>query len=150
MALAIGATLTMFSLMRAVLWRPLPYPEPDRIVTIQVDARNVPNTGATPGEVLDLKERARSFTQVSMLDTGNANLEYRGETDHVVTARVSDEFLPLLGVRPALGRALNAQLDEARNPPTPPPSEPPCASTTSPCGSQACSLPVSASFCRPR
>ena len=115
MALAIGATLTMFSLMRAVLWRPLPYPEPDRIVTIQVDARNVPNTGATPGEVLDLKERARSFTQVSMLDTGNANLEYRGETDHVVTARVSDEFLPLLGVRPALGRALNAQLDEARN-----------------------------------
>ena len=47
LATGIGASLTMFSLMRGVLWRPLPYPEPDRIVTIQVDARNVPGAGAT-------------------------------------------------------------------------------------------------------
>jgi len=113
LALGIGAILTMFSLMRAVLWRPLPYPEPDRIVTIQVDARNVPNTGATLGEVLDLKELSRSFDQLSMIGSDDADLEYLGETEHVSAARVSDNFLPLLGARPALGRTLDSHLDES-------------------------------------
>jgi len=104
----------MFSLMRAVLWRPLPYPEPNRIVVIQVDARNVFNTGATLGEVLDLKERGRSFEQISMISPVDANLEYQGETEHVQAARVSDDFLTLLSARPALGRALDSRVDESK------------------------------------
>jgi predicted permease len=115
LALGIGANLTMFSVMRAVLWRPLPYPEPDRIVVIQVDARRVPNTGATQGEVLDLRERSRSLEQVSVIDSADANLEYGGETEHVVAANVSDDFLPLLGARPALGRALNSRIDAGKD-----------------------------------
>ncbi len=111
LALGIGANLTMFSLVRAVLWRPLPYPDADRIVTILVDARNRPNTGATPGEVLDLKERSRSFEQVSMIESTEANLEYQGQMEHVTAASVSDNLLPLLGVRPALGRALDSRVD---------------------------------------
>src|SRR3954453_12103476 len=91
LALGIGANLTMFSLMRAVLWRPLPYPEASRIVTIQVDARGRPNTGATPGEILDLKERSSSFEQISMIDSVDANLEYQGEMEHVTAASVSDD-----------------------------------------------------------
>jgi len=114
LALGIGATLTMFSLMRAVLWRPLPYPEPNRIVVIQVDARNVFNTGATMGEVLDLKERGRSFEQISMISPVDANLEVQGETEHVQAASVSDNFLKLLGARPALGRALDSRVDESK------------------------------------
>jgi predicted permease len=113
LALGIGANVTMFGLMRAVLWRPLPYPEPDRIVVIHVDAKNVPNTGATLGEVLDLKERSRSFEQVSMLQIDSIDdLEYQGETDHVQAASVSDNFLPLLGARPVLGRTLDSRIDE--------------------------------------
>ncbi len=114
LALGIGATLTMFSLMRAVLWRPLPYPEPNRIVTIRVDARNVSNTGATLGEVLDLKERGNSFDQVSMIDTGEANLEYMGESEHIAQARISDDFLRLLGARLELGRMLNSRIDDPK------------------------------------
>ena len=112
LALGMGASLTMFSLLRAVLWRPLPYPEPNRIVTIQVDARNVSNTGATMGEVRDLKELSRSFEQVSTIDPADANLEYLGETEHVAAASVTGDFLPLLGSRPALGRALDARIDQ--------------------------------------
>ncbi len=115
LALGIGANLTMFSLMRAVLWRPLPYPEPNRIVTIQVDARNRHDTGATMGEVFDLRARSRSFEQVSMFTTAEANLEYQGEMEHVTSASVSDDFLPLLGARPALGRSLDSRIDEGKD-----------------------------------
>jgi predicted permease len=111
-ALGVGAYLHTFSLMRAVLWRPQPYPEPDRIVSIQVDARNVPNAGATRRELLAIRERSRSFEQVSTIDTDDASLEYGGELDHVESASVSDDFLRLLGVRPALGRMLDSRTDE--------------------------------------
>jgi putative ABC transport system permease protein len=114
LALGIGANLTMFSLMRAVLWRPLPYPEPNRIVVIQVDARNRKDTGATMGEVFDLKQRSRTLEQVSMVNTVDANIEYAGEMEHVTAASVSDDLLPLLGARPALGRTLDSRIDEGK------------------------------------
>jgi putative ABC transport system permease protein len=104
LALGIGANLTMFSLLRAVLWRPLPCPEPNRIVAIQVDARNVPNAGATKQELMGLQKRSRSFEQVATMGSVDANLEHAGEMEHVAAAEVSEEFLPLLGARPALGR----------------------------------------------
>jgi predicted permease len=113
LALGIGANLTMFSLVRAVLWRPLPYPEPNRIVMIQVEARNSLN-GATMGEVRGLSERSRSLQQVSTIYPVDANLEYAGEMEHVTAASVSDNFLPLLGARPTLGRTLDSRIDEGK------------------------------------
>ncbi len=114
LALGVGANLTMFSLMRGVLWRPLPYPEPNRIVIIQVDARNVPNAGATRQELLALRERSRSLAQASTIDSFGANLEYANAMEHVQAASVSDDFLPLLGARPALGRALDSRIDASK------------------------------------
>ncbi len=114
LALGIGTNLTMFSLMRAVLWRPLPYPEPDRIVTIRVDARNVANTGATRRELLSLEERSRCFEAVSTIDEVDANLDYAGGSEYVPAASISDNFFRLLGARPVLGRMLDSRVDASQ------------------------------------
>src|SRR5580658_5421194 len=114
LALGIGANLTMFSLLRAVLWRPLPYPEPSRIVMIQVDARGIPNGGATVTEARGLSERSNSLQQVSIVNPVDANIEYAGEMEHVAAASVSDNFLPLLGATPTLGRSLDSRIDEGQ------------------------------------
>jgi predicted permease len=114
LGLGIGASLTMFSVMRAVLWRPLPYPEPGRIVMLQVDARNVENAGAAPGELFDLRERSRLLEDLSMISVVDANLDYNGEMEHLAAGSVSDDFLPLLGARPALGRPLESKIDEGK------------------------------------
>ncbi len=117
LALGIGANLTMFSLMRAVLWRPLPYPEPDRIVTIRVDARNVANTGATRRELLSLEERSRCFEAVSTIDEVDADLDYGAGSEHLSAGSISDNFLPLLGARPVLGRMLDSRVDASEQQP---------------------------------
>ncbi len=111
LALGIAANVTIFSLMRAVLWRGLPYPDSDRIVKIQVDARNVANTGATRRELLSLQERSRCLESVSTLEEADANLAYAGRSEYVTAAATSDNFLPLLGAGPALGRVLNSNFD---------------------------------------
>ena len=112
LAMGIGTNLTIFSVMRAVLWRPLPYPSAERLVTVQVDAHNVANAGAAPGEVFDLKSRSKSLEDVSTISAVDANLDYGGEMEHVAAASVSDDFLPLLGGRPTVGRSLEARIDE--------------------------------------
>jgi predicted permease len=112
LAVGIGTNVTMFSVMRAALWRPLPYSDPTRIVMLQVDARNVENAGAAPGEVLDLRARSRLLKDLSTINVVDANLDYRGEMEHLSAASVSDDFLPLLGARPVLGRPLNSKVDE--------------------------------------
>jgi putative ABC transport system permease protein len=117
LALGITANLTIFSLMRAVLWRPLPYPEPNRIIRIQVDARNVADTGATRRELLSLEERSRCLEAVSTIDERDANLEYAGGSEYVTAANASDNFLPLLGARPALGRTLDSRVDASAQTP---------------------------------
>jgi putative ABC transport system permease protein len=111
LAIGIGATVTMFSVMHAVLWRPLPYPSADRIVYLQVDARGVANAGAAPGEVLDLEARSTTLEHLSIVAGVDANLEYNGEIDHLGAASVTDDLLPLLGAVPALGRPLHAKTD---------------------------------------
>ncbi len=118
LALAMSSNLTMFSLMRAVLWRPLPYRDPNRMVVIEVDARNVLNAGATRQELIALGERSRSFEKTSTVDRTDASLEYAGDVENIAAANISDDFLPLLGVRLALGRMPHTRIDSGRQQPS--------------------------------
>ncbi|MEI9972230.1 MAG: permease prefix domain 1-containing protein [Ignavibacteriota bacterium] len=111
LALGIGATVTMFSVMHAVLWRSLPYPAADRIVYLQFDARGVADAGAMPAEVLDLQSRSTTLEHLAVIAGADANLEYNGEIEHLASASVSDDLLPLLGGGVTTGRSLDSRTD---------------------------------------
>ena len=105
-ALGIGINVAMFSVIHAVLWRPLPYPDAGQIVAIEVDTRDIPSAYAVPGDALDLRQ-SRLVTHIATVEGRDASLIVDGVVDHVASARASDDLLPMLGATPlALGRTL--------------------------------------------
>src|SRR5437870_5137839 len=70
--LGIGASTAIFSVVNAVLLRPLPYASPERLATIQTDmkARNVLNFPIAPGNIPDLKEQATAFESIAAISGG--------------------------------------------------------------------------------
>ncbi len=107
LALGIGANTAMFSIVDAVLLRPLPYRDPGRLVTIraQIPTRNIYGAFVeynTFGEWW--RARSHSFESLSAFTPGSANLTVAGEPERLATCRVNAGFLALIGIRPALGR----------------------------------------------
>jgi putative ABC transport system permease protein len=93
LALGIGANTAVFSVVHAVLLKPLPYKDAERIVVANV----------SPPDFRDVKEWAQSFDQMATWASNLYNVTTNGETTQVRGAIVSPEFLPMLG-QPALGR----------------------------------------------
>src|SRR5579864_260809 len=115
MALGIGVNAATFTVIHSVLWRPLPYPDADRLVAIEVDARGVTGAGAAPGEILDLRA-LRSLTRVSIAIGVDASLNVDGVMERVAAASATDDVLPLLGADPMwLGRTLSDARDEGKD-----------------------------------
>jgi putative ABC transport system permease protein len=106
LALGIGAATAMFSVADLVLIRPLPYPQADRLVTLegQFLALGMRDIGASPPEFLDYRARARSFDAVAAFSRADRNLTGDGEPERVAAVRISPELLALLGTTPAHGR----------------------------------------------
>ena len=106
LSLGIGANAAIFSLLNAALVRPLPFPEPDRLVSISDALRTNPvgRTGPTIPEVLDIRSWSRNFEAISFFDTRDAQINGGTEPARVFAARTEPALLPLLDVRPALGR----------------------------------------------
>jgi putative ABC transport system permease protein len=116
MALGIGIAASTFGVLHAVLWRPLPYPDADRLVAIEVDARGVTNAGAASGEMHDLRSTLQTLTQVGAAIGVDASLSVDGQMDRVAAASVTDDVLPVLGATPmALGRPLHDAEDEGQD-----------------------------------
>ncbi|HEX6495352.1 MAG TPA: ABC transporter permease [Acidobacteriaceae bacterium] len=98
-ALGIGANTALFSVIRAVLLRPLGYEDPQKLVIL--------TRGATPIHVDEFRAAARSYTETGVFAGGTEPMALtgRGEPEVVSAARVSGNFLHVLGIAPALGRS---------------------------------------------
>jgi hypothetical protein len=107
LALGIGATTAIFSLTDAVLFRPLPIAEPDRVVRIfRVDEVGNPNNNMNFPAIADLRDHSASFSQVAAYqDWAPFNLAVSGqEPARVAGAVVTGDYFNLFGVPPLLGR----------------------------------------------
>lgn len=109
LALGIGVNAAIFSVVYAVLLKPLPYERPDQLAMIWSDfetiaAHRAPTAGPIVGEI---EHRTRLFQEISAMQTGTGTFQASaGEPDveQVKSVQVSPNFLSLLGVHPALGR----------------------------------------------
>lgn len=114
MALGIGANTAIFSLVRAVLLRPLPFANPERLVIVWEDASFVgfPKNTPAPANYMDWKARNEVFEDMAAVTDRDFNLTGDGEPEKVYAFAVHGNFFPLLGVEPAAGRALTVEDDQ--------------------------------------
>ncbi len=106
LALGIGANALIFSVVHAVLLRPLPFAEAGELVRVSADFEKptLQDAGLSALELFDLQARSDLFTGVSGLFPISANLTGSGEPERVETLLVDTNYFALLGVRPQLGR----------------------------------------------
>jgi putative ABC transport system permease protein len=106
LALGIGANTAIFSLVNAVLLRPLPFPDSERLVTVWEDASVIgfPRGEAAPANYVDWKAQQSVFEDMAALSWRSLSLTGDGEPERVSAYGVTSNLFPLLGVQPALGR----------------------------------------------
>jgi predicted permease len=118
LALGIGATTAMFSVVNSVLLRPLPFAEPDRLVAVaQYNTHRplpaVPNGALSYPDFEDIASRNSSFSAVAVYADNGYTLTGIREPIHVIAESVSVSLFGLLGIQPALGRGFLPGEDEA-------------------------------------
>jgi putative ABC transport system permease protein len=110
LALGIGANTAIFSLVRAVVLRPLPFPNPDRLVLIWDDLsrRGAPaRINPTPSDYVTWKEQSRSFSDMAMFIPNTYNLTGTGEPEKLSGLRTTTNVFAVLQMQPILGRVLD-------------------------------------------
>jgi predicted permease len=114
LALSIGANTAMFSVINAVLLRPLPYHEPNRLVTIWEESpqRGMYQMPISFANLRDWIDQNHVFEQVSAYTFTNLNLTGAGEPARLLTVRSSANLFPLVGAAPLLGRAFLPEEDK--------------------------------------
>ena len=112
LAIGIGATTLMFSLVDAALIRPLPFADSGRLVLLTGVAgpQRAPRGGSVP-EVLDWREMNSSLQDVSIYNEFSLNMRSGHEASRVEAELVSASYFPLLGAQPAVGRTFTAEED---------------------------------------
>jgi putative ABC transport system permease protein len=116
LALGIGANTAIFSLVNAVLLRPLPYNNADRLVMVWEDASyaGFPKNTPAPANFVDWRSQNQSFEGMAAITTRSFNLTGEGEPEKLEANTATANFFSLLGVQPMLGRGF---VPEDDNPP---------------------------------
>jgi predicted permease len=113
LALGVGANTAIFSVASALLLRPLPYPDSDRLVILwnRSPGLGISEDWFSTAQYFDVKNAGSGLEQVAIAYGANENLTGDGEPERISTIRVSSNLLPMLGVRPAIGRLFTADED---------------------------------------
>lgn len=121
LALGIGATTAIFSVVNAVLLRPLPYVHPERLVKVYSEFGGFPGGGLkrfwiSPPEYLDLKRDTKSWESLDAWVNGGANLAGSAQPVRATASFVTGGLLQSLGVAPIIGRTITPEDDDPKAP----------------------------------
>ena len=115
LALGIGANTAIFSVVNAVLIRPLPYPEPESLVGVfnsgVIRGETFNDMGLAPGMYAGLKERSSTFQDFGVWSSGTATVTGIGDPEQIKTVWMTQEVLVVLGAQPFLGRRFSIDDD---------------------------------------
>lgn len=120
LALGIGANTAIFSVVENLLLRPLPYPQPERLVEIaNTYLPQIPKAGLSPGDYADWKRQNSSFSEIGAYAKvlEGFNLTGEGEPQRVQAAYADSGLFPMLGIRPVAGRSFLPEEDRTGSAP---------------------------------
>ncbi|HXJ44120.1 MAG TPA: ABC transporter permease, partial [Bryobacteraceae bacterium] len=118
LALSIGANTAIFSVVNAVLLRPLPFQNPDRLVMVWEDLSfmGFPQNTPAPANFVDWKNRNHVFTDMAAMRGDLMNLTGDGQPEEVEAKIATANFFPLIGMKPIVGRTFLPEEDRADGP----------------------------------
>src|SRR5262249_12477113 len=116
LALGIGANITIFSVVNAVLLRPLPYPEAERLVFLWSEAprQNIRERASAYANFSEWRNQNKSFEDLAVFDPTVVTLTGAAEPEQVMSVRTSANLFPLLGVAPLLGRTFTVDEEQQK------------------------------------
>jgi putative ABC transport system permease protein len=116
LGLGIGANITIFSVVNAVLLRPLPYPDSDRLIFLwsAVPKQNIRERASAYANVSEWRTQNQSFEDLAVFDPTAVTLTGTAEPEGVMSVRASANLFPLLGVAPMLGRTFTADEEQQK------------------------------------
>ncbi|HEY4307229.1 MAG TPA: ABC transporter permease [Gemmatimonadaceae bacterium] len=116
LALGIGATTAIFSVVNTVLLQPLPFPQSDRLMRIKFTQQGHGDAG-TPMDIIDYRTQSKSFVGIAAGESTTGNLSrQQGDAERLSAVRVSANWFDLLRVKPVVGRFFNPEDDHEGTP----------------------------------
>jgi putative ABC transport system permease protein len=114
LAVGIGANSAIFSCINALLLKPLPFPDPDRIVALweKLPSRGLPRNEVAVANYLDWRAQNKTFEQLGIYRWWSANLTGADSPERVQGFQVTPNFLNIVGVKPFMGRGFSAEEEQ--------------------------------------